>query len=167
MGGRLTYDLLKTLSLSKLKRMGFNEKQILNKLSKLYLREQRQLIINANTGQTLSKALRLLKKGKVSQGNWIQTAAWSNLKDDIKKLNKLSKYFGKDSFASKLLNQYQRGEINVYRLHNSMYTYVNNLSEYEGKEITSSKIFAIIDNYSPEINGKYTYQSIKAMYEWC
>ena len=49
MGGRLTYDLLKTLSLSKLKRMGFSEKQILNKLSKLYLREQRQLIVNENT----------------------------------------------------------------------------------------------------------------------
>ena len=47
---RLTYELLKTLSLSKLKRMGFSEKQILNKLSKLYLREQRQLIINENTG---------------------------------------------------------------------------------------------------------------------
>ena len=57
MGGRLTYDLLKTLSLSKLKRMGFSEKQILNKLSKLYLKEQRHLIINENTGQTLSRAL--------------------------------------------------------------------------------------------------------------
>ena len=29
---RLTYELLKTLSLSKLKRMGFSEKQILNKI---------------------------------------------------------------------------------------------------------------------------------------
>ena len=80
-------------------------------------------------------------------------------------MEKLSKYFGKDSFASKLLNQYQRGEINVYRLHNAMYSYVNNINEYEGKEITSSKIFAIIDNYSPEIFEKYTYQSIKTMYE--
>ena len=162
---RLTYELLKTLSLSKLKRMGFSEKQILNKLSKLYLKEQRQLIINENTGQTLSKALRLLKKGKVSQGNWIQKTAVTNLKNDVSNLEKLSKYFGKDSFASKMLNQYQRGEINVYRLHNAMYSYVNNIAEYEGKEITSSKIFAIIDNYSPEVFEKYTYQSIKTMYE--
>ena len=165
MGGRLTYDLLKTLSLSKLKKMGFSEKQILNKLSKLYLREQRQLIINENTKNTLSNALRKLKRGKYDQGVWIQKTAVTNLKNDVKNLNNLSKYFGKDSFASKLLNQYQRGEINVYRLHNAMYTYVNNLSEYEGKEITSSKIFAIIDNYSPEIFEKYTYQSIKTMYE--
>ena len=162
---RLTYELLKTLSLSKLKRMGFSEKQILNKLSKLYLREQRQLIINENTKNTLSNALRKLKRGKYDQGIWIQKTAVTNLKNDISNLEKLSKYFGEDSLSTKLLNQYQRGEINVYRLHNSMYTYVNNLSEYEGKEITSSKIFAIIDNYSPEINGKYTYQSIKAMYE--
>ena len=162
---RLTYELLKTLSLSKLKRMGFSEKQILNKLSKLYLREQRQLIINENTKNTLSNALRKLKRGKYDQGIWIQKTAVTNLKNDVKNLNNLSKYFGKDSFASKLLNQYQRGEINVYRLHNAMYTYVNNLSEYEGKEITSSKIFAIIDNYSPEIFEKYTRQSIKAMYE--
>ena len=162
---RLTYDLLKTLSLSKLKRMGFSEKQILNKLSKLYLKEQRQLIINENTGQTLSNALRLLKKGKVSQGNWIQTTALSNLKNDVKNLNNLSKYFGKDSFASKLLNQYQRGEINVYRLHNSMYSYVNNLQEYESKDITNSKIQALVDNYNPNEFEKYTYQSIKTMYE--
>ena len=78
---------------------------------------------------------------------------------------KLNKYFGEDSFASKLLNQYQRGEINAYRLHNAMYSYVNNIAEYEGKEITSSKIQAIVDNYSPEIFEKYTYQSIKTMYE--
>ena len=165
MGGRLTYDLLKTLSLSKLKKMGFSEKQILNKLSKLYLREQRQLIVNENTKNTLSNALRKLKRGKYDQGVWIQKTAVTNLKNDVKNLNNLSKYFGKDSFASKLLNQYQRGEINVYRLHNAMYSYVNNINEYEGKEITSSKIFAIIDNYSPEIFEKYTYQSIKTMYE--
>ena len=162
---RLTYELLKTLSLSKLKRMGFSEKQIINKLSKLYLREQRQLIINENTKNTLSNALRKLKRGKYDQGIWIQKTAISNLKNDIKNLNTLSKYFGKDSFASKLLNQYQRGEINVYRLHNAMYSYVNNIAEYEGKEITSSKILAIVDNYSPEIFEKYTYQSIKTMYE--
>lgn len=162
---RLTYELLKTLSLSKLKRMGFSEKQILNKLSKLYLREQRQLIINENTKNTLSNALRKLKRGKYDQGVYIQKTAVSNLKNDVKNLNTLSKYFGKDSFASKLLDQYQRGEINVYRLHNAMYSYVNNISEYEGKEITSSKIFAIVDNYSPEIFEKYTYQSIKTMYE--
>lgn len=162
---RLTYELLKTLSLSKLKRMGFSEKQILNKLSKLYLREQRQLIVNENTKNTLSNALRKLKRGKYDQGVYIQKTAVSNLKNDVKNLNTLSKYFGKDSFASKLLDQYQRGEINVYRLHNAMYSYVNNISEYEGKEITSSKIFAIVDNYSPEIFEKYTYQSIKTMYE--
>ena len=165
MSGRLTYELLKTLSLSKLKRMGFSEKQILNKLSKLYLREQRQLIINENTKNTLSNALRKLKRGKYDQGVYIQKTAVSNLKNDVKNLNNLSKYFGEDSFASKLLNQYQRGEINVYRLHNAMYSYVNNIAEYEGKEITDSKIFAIIDNYSPEIFEKYTYQSIKALYE--
>ena len=162
---RLTYELLKTLSLSKLKRMGFSEKQILNKLSKLYLKEQRQLIVNENTKNTLSNALRKLKRGKYDQGVYIQKTAISNLKNDVKNLNNLSKYFGEDSFATKLLNQYQRGEINVYRLHNAMYSYVNNISEYECKEITSSKIFAIIDNYSPEIFEKYTYQSIKAMYE--
>ena len=162
---RLTYELLKTLSLSKLKRMGFSEKQILNKLSKLYLKEQRQLIVNENTKNTLSNALRKLKRGKYDQGVWIQKTAVTNLKNDVKNLNNLSKYFGKDSFASKLLNQYQRGEINVYRLHNAMYTYVNNLQEYEGKDITSSKIFAIIENDSPEIVEKYTYQSIKTMYE--
>ena len=162
---RLTYELLKTLSLSKLKKMGFSEKQILNKLSKLYLREQRQLIVNENTKNTLSNALRKLKRGKYDQGVWIQKTAVTNLKNDVSNLEKLSKYFGKDSFASKMLNQYQRGEINVYRLHNAMYSYVNNINEYEGKEITSSKIFAIIDNYSPEVFEKYTYQSIKTMYE--
>ena len=162
---RLTYELLKTLSLSKLKRMGFSEKQILNKLSKLYLKEQRQLIVNENTGQTLSNALRKLKRGKYDQGVWIQTTALSNLKNDVKNLNNLSKYFGKDSFASKLLNQYQRGEINVYRLHNSMYSYVNNLQEYESKDITNSKIQALVDNYDPDEFEKYTYQSIKSMYE--
>ena len=165
MGVRLTYDLLKTLSLSKLKRMGFSEKQILNKLSKLYLREQRQLIINENTKNTLSNALRKLKRGKYDQGVWIQKTAVTNLKNDISNLEKLSKYFGEDSLSTKLLNQYQRGEINVYRLHNSMYSYVNNLQEYESKDITNSKIQALVDNYNPNEFEKYTYQSIKTMYE--
>ena len=165
MGGRLTYELLKTLSLSKLKRMGFSEKQILNKLSKLYLREQRQLIINENTKNTLSNALRKLKRGKYDQGVWIQKTAVTNLKNDISNLEKLSKYFGEDSLSTKLLNQYQRGEINVYRLHNSMYSYVNNLQEYESKDITNNKIQALVDNYNPNEFEKYTYQSIKTMYE--
>ena len=165
MGGRLTYDLLKTLSISKLKRMGFSEKQILNKLSKLYLKEQRQLIINENTKNTLSNALRKLKRGKYDQGVWIQKTAVTNLKNDISNLEKLSKYFGEDSLSTKLLNQYQRGEINVYRLHNSMYSYVNNLQEYESKDITNSKIQALVDNYNPDEFEKYTYQSIKTIYE--
>lgn len=164
MSGRLTYALLKKLSLSALKKAGFTEPQILKKLSKLYLKEQRQLIISENTGKTLSNALRLLKRGKYTQGVWVQKTAVTNLKNDVSNLEKLSKYFGKDSFASKLLNQYQRGEINVYRLHNAMYSYTNNLAEYEGKSITDSKIQAVVDNYSPDVFEKYTYSNIVSNY---
>ena len=46
-----------------------------------------------------------------------------------------------------------------------MYSYVNNLQEYESKDITNSKIQALVDNYNPNEFEKYTYQSIKSMYE--
>lgn len=165
---RLTYELLKSLSYKQLIKAGFSEKQILTKLSKFYLKEQRQLIINEEKGLTIERALRQLKKGKVDQGNWIIKTALNTLKKDIADLQRLSKYFGKNSFANDILRQYQRGEINIYKLHNSMYTYSNNLAQYETKEVKNKEINILIDSYNPDLNPdafKYTYSIIKSMYE--
>lgn len=165
---RVLYKDILTKSYSALKKAGATDNQIRKTLSKYYLKEGRQLIINESKGQTLSKALIDLKKGRVRQGVVIPKTAITNLKNDIKNLQKLNKYFGKDSFAGKLLNKYERGEMNAVALHNSMYSYVNNLAEYEDKAINNSNIEIIVDNFNPSFNPNakpYTRIDVIDMYE--
>lgn len=164
----LKYADLYKYSFSTLKKMGFSEKVITNKLRRFYLNEGRQLILNPEMGQTVSSALRKLKYGRLTQGVLIPKTARTNLKNDIKSLEKLEKYFGNNSFANKLLTSYRKGEMNFAQLHNSVQRFTNNIEQYEDKNVTSDEINLIIDSYNPEINAMakgYTRKDVMEFYE--
>lgn len=160
----LKYTDLFSFSKSELLKAGFSEKQILNKLSKFYLKEGRQLIINDSSGQTLARALRELKKGRVRQGVTIPKTAQTSLKQDLSNLRKLSKSLGKDSLANKLLNGYEKGELNFSQLHNSLAKYVNNIEEYVNKDILNNNTQLLIDNTIQTTIG-YTRKDIANIYD--
>lgn len=143
---RVTYKDLQNKSYKELIKQGATDTQIQNKLSSFYLKEGRQLIINENEGKTLSKALKELKKGRVRQGVLIEKTARSNVKKDISALKKVSKILGKDSYASKVYNQYQRGEVNVYQLNNFLYKYKDNPAKYEGNATGVSNVEILLDS---------------------
>lgn len=144
---RVTYKDLETKSYSQLIRQGATEDQLLNKLSNYYLKENRQLVINERQGKTISKAMADLKKGRVRQGIYIHRTAKTNITNDLKNLKRISKHFGKDSFASTLLKEYRRGEINVYQLNTSVYRYQNNISEYEANKTKVDSFEVNVDGY--------------------
>ena len=131
---RITYKDLATKSYSQLIREGATENQILSKVSSFYLKEQRILTINEQEGKTLSRAIRLLKRGNVSQGTWIPETQYETTKKDVKALKKISKTIGNNSFASRILDEYENGAINPYQLNSIMHSYANNPAQYEEKE---------------------------------
>ena len=131
---RITYKDLETKSYSQLLKKGATKEQILNKVSNYYLKEQRVLTINEKEGKTLSRAIKLLKRGNVSQGIWIPETQYETTKSDVKILKQIKKIIGEDSFASKILNEFQNGEINPYQLNHIMHRYANNPAQYEDKE---------------------------------
>ena len=137
---RITYKDLRNKSYKELIKSGATDKQIQQKLSDFYLRENRQLIINEKDGLTLSKALKELKKGRVSQGVLLEKTIRFGVKNDIKNLKKLTKTLGKNSFAANLYNRFQRGEINVYQLNDSVFRYSNNPAKYESDFTGNSDI---------------------------
>lgn len=160
----LKYADLFNFSKSELLKAGFSEKRILNKLSKFYLKEGRHLIINENTGQTLARALRELKKGRVSQGTLIPKTARAQLKQDLSNLTKLTKKLGNDSLANKLLKEYEKGELNFSQLHNSLSKYVNNIEEYINKDILTNDTQLLIGNTIQTTPG-YTRKDIVEIYD--
>lgn len=129
--GKLTYDMLKKYSYKELIKKGFSESTILSKVSDYYLKNQRILTINNLEGKTLSRALKLLKRGNVSQGVWIEKTQYDITKLDVRALKKISKSIGKDSFANKILTEFQNGEINPYQLNHILHSYASNPSQYE------------------------------------
>ena len=161
----LKYADLFNFSKSELLKAGFSEKQILNKLSKFYLKEGWQLIINENTGQTLSRALRELKKGRLSQGTLIPKTARTQLKRDLSNLTKLTKKLGNDSLANRLLKEYEKGEINFSQLHNSLHSYVNNIEQYVNKDILINNTQLFVDNTIQETGNRYTRLDVAEMYD--
>lgn len=144
---RITYKDLETKSYSQLLKEGASENQILNKLSNYYLKEQRVLTINEKEGKTLSRALKLLKRGNVSQGTWIHNTMLETTKNDVKLLKQIVKVIGKDSFANKILHQFQTGESNPYQIHKIMYNYASNPSMYEDKE-NIDEIELLVEGYN-------------------
>lgn len=128
---RVTYKDLETKSYSQLIKEGATKEQLLNKVSNYYLKEQRVLTINESEGKTLSRAIRLLKKGNVSQGEWIHDTMIEQTKIDVKLLKQITRTIGKDSFAGTLLNEYQNGEVNVYQLNSAIQKYASNPAMYE------------------------------------
>jgi len=144
---RLKYSDLKTRGYAELIKKGATKEQILNKLSNLYLSENRQLIINETKGLTISKALRELKRGKVSQGVYIHKTARVNTKRDISTLKLIEKAYGKDTYATSLLNQYRRGESNVYQIHEATSKIVSNPSEYLDGSL-ENEITSIIEGFN-------------------
>lgn len=144
---RVTYKDLATKSYSALLKEGATENQILNKLSNFYLKEQRILTINEKEGKTLSRALRLLKRGNVSQGTWIPETQYEKTKKDVKVLKQISKTIGKKSFANRILDEFQNGAINSYQLNSIMHSYANNPAQYEDKE-GIEEIELLVDDYN-------------------
>lgn len=142
---RVTYKDLQNKSYKQLIKEGAKEEQIQKKLSDLYLKNDRQLIINEKEGYTLSKALKELKKGRVTQGVLIEKTARSNVKKDVTALKKASKLMGKNSYANKVYTQYQRGEINIYQLNNFLYKYTDNPAKYEESINGNSDVEIIMD----------------------
>ena len=144
---RVTYKDLETKSYSTLIKEGATEEQLLNKVSNYYLKEQRVLTINESEGKTLSRAIKLLKRGNVSQGTWIHDTMIEQTKSDVKLLKKITKIIGKDSFAGTILNEYQNGEINVYQMNKSIQKYASNPAMYEG-ENDIDEVELLVDGYN-------------------
>lgn len=144
---RLTYAILKTKSYSQLKRMGATDKQIQAKVSAFYLKEGRQLIVNERAGQTLSKALSGIKKGNVRQGVDIHRTAKKDLKDNLKNLRTVRGILGKESFANKLITQYERGELSVFQLKWAAKRYASMPESYEPK-LSGSVVVEDFTKYS-------------------
>lgn len=161
---KLKYADLFNFSKSELLRAGFSEKQILKKVSNFYLKEGWQLIINDSTGQTLSRALRELKKGRLSQGTLIPKTARKQLRQDLSNLTKLTKKLGDDSLANNLLKGYEKGELNFAQLHNSLAKYVNNIEEYINKDIITNDTQLLIDNTRTSTAG-YTKLDVAEIYD--
>ena len=163
----LKYADLFNFSKSELLRAGFSESQILNKLNKLYLREGRQLIINENTGQTLSRALRQLKRGIVDQGVSLPKPALQMYKEDMKNLNNLiknnKKLFNKDSLPYQWFERAKTGEMYFSEVHNAMKSYFSNPQLYIEQEKITKDLELFIDNTknnmsyirNPEIRAMY------------
>lgn len=129
--GKLTYDMLKKYSYKELIKKGFSESTILSKVSDYYLKNQRILTINEAEGKTISRALKLLKRGNVSQGVWIEKTQYDITKLDVRTLKKISSAIGKDSFANKILTEFQNGLINPYQLNKIIHSYASNPAQYE------------------------------------
>lgn len=129
--GKLTYDMLKKYSYKELIKKGFRESSILSKVSDYYLKNQRILTINKLEGKTISRALKLLKRGNVSQGVWIEKTQYDITKLDVRVLKKISNAIGKDSFAHTILTDFQTGRINPYQLNHILHSYASNPSQYE------------------------------------
>lgn len=144
---RVTYKDLETKSYSRLLKEGATKEQLLNKVSNYYLKEQRVLTINESEGKTLSRAIKLLKRGNVSQGTWIHDTMIDKTKGDVKLLKQITKSLGKDSFASTLLNEFQNGEINPYQLNTAISKYASNPAMYEG-ENGIDEVELLVDGYN-------------------
>lgn len=144
---RITYKDLETKSYSQLIKEGATKEQIQTKVSNYYLKEQRVLTINEKEGKTLSRAIKLLKKGNVSQGTWIHETMLDKTKSDVKLLKQITKIIGKDSFAGQLLNEFQRGEKNPYQLHSAMQKYASNPTMYENDN-NIDEIELLVDGYN-------------------
>lgn len=144
---RVTYKDLETKSYSTLIKEGATKEQLLNKVSNYYLKEQRILTIDEKEGKTLSRAIKLLKRGNVSQGTWIHDTQYETTKNDVKILKQIKNSIGKDSFAGKILNEYQNGEINPYQLNSIIHSYASNPAQYE-KEEGVDEIELLVDGYN-------------------
>lgn len=129
--GKLTYDMLKKYTYKELIKKGFSESSILSKVSDYYFKNQRILIINKAEGKTISRALKLLKRGNVSQGVWIEKTQYDITKLDLRLLRKVSNAIGKNSFANTLLVDFKAGRTNPNHLHNILHSYISNPSQYE------------------------------------
>lgn len=143
---RITYKDLETKSYSQLIKEGATKDQILSKVSNYYLKEQRVLTINEKEGKTLSRAIKLLKRGNVSQGTWIHDTMIDTTKNDIKLLKQISRIQKGEGFASKILKQFQNGESNPYQIHNILHKYASNPEMYEENHI--DEIELLVEGYN-------------------
>lgn len=144
---RVTYKDLETKSYSTLIKEGATKEQLLNKVSNYYLKEQRVLTINEKEGKTLSRAIKLLKRGNVSQGTWIHDTQIDQTRTDVSFLKKASKITKGKGFASKILNEFQTGQINPYQLNHIMHSYAQNPAMYEEQE-NVEEIELLVEGYN-------------------
>ena len=144
---RVTFKDLATKSYSRLIKEGATESQILNTLSNFYLKEQRILTINESEGKTISRALKLLKRGNVSQGTWIPDTMVQTTKTDVKLMKKINSALHKNSWIGGILNEYQTGKINSYQLHHIVDRYSQNPALYE-KEEDIDQVELLVEGYN-------------------
>ena len=109
-------------------------RKIKGKLSDYYLyKEQKQLLLGEDDAKEIIKALNQFRKGRMYKNTKdISKYSLSHAKEDIKSLKRLAKYFGKNSTANKILDDYQKGFNNIYQMNARLQKYVANYEKYEG-----------------------------------
>lgn len=147
----LTYAKLEVFNYSDLKKMGYTNKAIYNKLNAYYRKEGRQLMLDKTDTKSMSKIIRKLKKGgKLISSRIIVKTERSKEKLAYKTLKQITNKLGDDNFAGRLLDDYQKGYINAYQLNASVSKFTSNAGNYF-QENDLNKITYIVNDYNDEL----------------
>ena len=145
----LNYAKLEVFSLSQLKKMGFTDKAIYNKLNAYYRKEGRQLTLDITDTKKFSKTIIDVHKGRVREGKKIPITFRTKEKDNYNNLKKFARQLGTNSTANKILQQYNRGEISWWGLNSVMHSYANNITMYEDEStLNNAEIDYLIKDYN-------------------
>ena len=147
MAKRLTYLELRNTSYKKLLKK-YSVKTIYKKLNNFYRSEGRQLTLDIKDTKKLSKTISDLNKGRVRQGKVIPKTARKLEKSNYQNLRTIAKELGADSFAAKMLGNYERGEMAWYQLDKAMHNYTADVGAYEGDITINEKVSYIVSGYN-------------------
>lgn len=146
----LTYAKLEVFSLSQLRKMGYSDKSIYNKLNNYYRKEGRQLMLDKQDDKSFSRAIRGVKKGRLYSGRVIVKTERNREKLAYNKLKKIAEKTSKDSFANQVLDSYQKGYMNSYQLNTTMSKFTANAGAYLEKD-DLDKVTYLINGYNDEL----------------
>lgn len=147
----LNYAKLEVFSLSQLRKMGFTDKTIYNKLNNYYRKEGRQLMLDISDNKSFTKAIRSLKTRRLYSSRVIPTTERSKEKLAYTKLKQIADRTSKDSFANQILSDYQKGYVNAYQLRATMSKFTSNAGQYlEPDDL--DKVTYIIEGYNNNLS---------------
>ncbi len=150
----LNYAKLEVFSLSQLRKMGYTDKAIYNKLNNYYRSKGKQLMLDVGDNKSFTKAIRSIKKSKTGanlySGRVIPKTEKSKEKMAYTILRKVANTTSKDSFANRVLDDYQKGYYNAYQLRSLVSNFTASAGSYfEGEDL--NKVTYIIKGYNDDL----------------